>query len=288
MKKVTLRNTSEDGKNLTVTYLPEMGMNMISYKKDDLDVIDQSTQHLFDERFAGLGALIGPHFHRRLPQILPKIENPKAFPHIPKNSEVDPFSHGLGRYAPWQFECDETSIRATLKGDDSWNDIPIKELEGQNFTMTYHAKLSPKGLSIEMSVVSESDSIVGIHYYYHLPKGEGVITTKVKEKYIDKNEIKNIPSDLGFDKDTNTLSCSLNRDLDYTFHPYPDPTVGEIILDAVDYKLKTQFIAPSEECSFQLWHPKGASFVCIEPNTAQDPRHPNLSVSSIKINLQII
>jgi len=288
MKKVTLKNKTADGKNLQVTYLPEMGMNMISYIKNSIEIIDQSTQKLFDERYAGLGALIGPHFHRRRPQILPKIQDPHAFPHISENDTVDPFSHGLARYSAWTYENDDTSIQATLKGDDILNGIPIKDLEGQNFIMKYNAELTPNGLNIDMSVVSDSDSIIGIHYYYHLPKGKGLVTSKVKGKCIAENKTQIIPSDWGYNKQTNTLELSLEDDSDYTFHPFPDPTEGEIILDAVDYKLKTRFITPSEECSFQLWHPKEASFVCIEPVTAQDPRHPNLSVSSIKINLEII
>lgn len=43
----------------------------------------------------------------------------------------------------------------------------------------------------------------------------------------------------------------------------------------------------SEENCWQLYHPEGASFVCIEPISSQDPRHPNLSVSAISIRLAI-
>ena len=63
MNPVILSNKTSKGEVLQATFLPEKGMNMISYKKGTLEVIDQSTKNLFDERFAGLGALIGPHFH---------------------------------------------------------------------------------------------------------------------------------------------------------------------------------------------------------------------------------
>jgi hypothetical protein len=55
-----------------------------------------------------------------------------------------------------------------------------------------------------------------------------------------------------------------------------------------NHPVKTSFVSQNEECSWQLWHPNGASFVCIEPISSQDPRHPNLTVSSIKIDLEII
>ncbi len=282
MTEVTLKNTTPDGQDITVTYLPERGMNMISYKKGSTEIIDQSTHTLFDERSAGLGALIGPHFHRRRPQILPKLA------HIETNGEKDPFSHGIGRYVPWTYKSDATSIKATLKGDDIWKETPLKEIESQDFTMQFEAHLTPNGLEIDYSVVSECDSIIGIHYYYHLPNGTGKIVSKVKDKYIAIDEILNIPDSWGFNRQTHELTYSLDKDTDFTFHPFTDPTEGTVFLDAGDYSLKTHFTSPSEECSFQLWHPQDASFVCIEPVTAQDPRHPNLTVSSIKIHLEIL
>lgn len=60
MKTLTLKN-----KDLTATFLPELGMNLASYKKGDYEAIDQNTQGEFEERFAGLGPLIGPHFHHQ-------------------------------------------------------------------------------------------------------------------------------------------------------------------------------------------------------------------------------
>ena len=47
MKSVTLKCTTPDGKNLQATFLPEKGMNLISYKIDTLEVIDQSTKDNF-------------------------------------------------------------------------------------------------------------------------------------------------------------------------------------------------------------------------------------------------
>ena len=77
--------------------------------------------------------------------------------------------------------------------------------------------------------------------------------------------------------------------MDNTFHPFPHPLNGTIILelDAIDYRLTTKYSSPSQENSWQLYHPKGASFVCIEPLSAQDIRHPNLTTSNILITLQI-
>lgn len=292
MKTITLRNISENGAPLEVTYLPEMGMNMASYKKGDIEIIDQSTKPQFEDNFSGLGPLIGPHFYRRRPEVLPKLADEKAFSHIArikeKDTKTDPFTHGVGRYAPWSYEHDENSIKATLKGSDTWAGLTLKEIEGQDFTMTFTSTLTPKGLNINFSVVSEADSIVGIHYYYHLPQGRGRVIGKVKNQYLDINEIKTIPTTWNFDPSTHELEYILDKHTDFAFHPFPDPTIGDILLDTETYQLRTQFESVSEECSFQLYHPKGASFVCVEPTSAQDPRHANLTVSSIKISLEIL
>lgn len=264
-------------------------MNLISYKWGDIEVIDQSTLASFEERFAGLGALIGPHFHRRRKEVVPHIANEELFPHIARvktKGIFDPFSHGIGRYAPWKTESTPTSVTAKLSGKDEWNGIALAALEGQNFTMQYQADLKPEGLSIKMSVVSDADSVIGIHYYYALPDGKGRVIAYVQNNMIDRNETKPIPSDWHYDEQRR-LVFDLDKDADFTFRPFPDSRKGAILLETTSYNLTTHYSCLCDENSWQLYHPAGASFVCIEPISSQDPRHPNLTVSSLEILLTV-
>ena len=198
----------------------------------------------------------------------------------------EPFSHGIGRYAPWKAIATPNQVSATLTGKDQWKGISLAELEGQNFVMQFKAELKPDGLYLALSVVSDTDSLVGIHYYYHLPKGKGTVYSQVQNQYIDHNERKPLPPSWKLDAQQN-LTYELDSEADFTFHPFPDPLNGVIVLDAVDYRLTTRYSSPSQENAWQLYHPAGASFVCIEPVSSQDPRHPNLTVSNIEIHLQI-
>jgi len=289
MTPFTLKSKTEMGIPLQATFHPERGMNMLSYKLGNLEVIDQSTKEVFEKKYAGLGALIGPHFHRRPLHLIPQNIDENIFPHSKyfKNDErPDPFSHGIGRYAPWKVSYTEENFTAKLSGKDLWNGVPLSQLEGQNFEMQFHGMLTPSGLKLKLSAVSDFDSIVGIHYYYTLPSGRAVIFSQVQNAYIIQNEKKQLPSDWNFDKEHN-LTYPLDQDTDFTFFPYPDPLLGKIILDTETHKLVTTYHSDSEENSWQLWHPKGASFVCIEPVSSQNPRRPNLTVSSIQIELQI-
>ncbi len=289
MSEIILKARNAQGEILQATYLQDKGMNLVSFKKGNLEVIDQSTRSLFDERFAGLGALIGPHFHRRKPEILPKIADESLFPHIARvkaNGVADPFSHGIARYAPWQATATENSVSATLTGKDTWNGVALAALEGQNFTMHYRALLAADGLHIDLDVVSDTDSLVGLHYYYHLPQGMGKVMSSVQAEYRDQQGRKPIPS-AWQGAGTNELVFDLGQEADYTFYPHPHPCEGQITLDAETYKLIVKYTCPSQENCWQLYHPKGASFVCMEPISAQDPRHPNLTVSSLKVHLQI-
>lgn len=295
MTTIVLSNRTPQGEILQATFLPDMGMNMISYKKGEREVIDQSTRPLFDQRFAGLGALIGPHFHRRRAASLPKIADESLFPHIARikaaggNDEeiVDPFSHGIARYAPWQVTATESSLKATLTGKDLWQGVALSALEGQNFTMHYQAELTPLGLQIAIDVVGETDTVVGLHYYYHLPQGRGRVISAVQPTYLGAEGEHPLSAAWQVDAQQ-VMSFDLDEAADYTFHPFPHAREGKIVLDAIDYKLLLTYLSPSQENCWQLYHPKGASFVCIEPISAQDPRHPNLSVSSLKINLEIL
>lgn len=283
---LTLKN-----EHFEAVFLPEAGMNLISFKKNALEVIAQSTKDLFDERFSGLGPLIGPHFHRRNPNIIPPIADESKFPHIErirKKGIQDPFSHGIARYAPWKAETvGDHKIKAILSGKDSWNGSTLAQLEGQNFKMEFEAELTSSGLKIELSVVSEADSLVGIHYYYNLPNGKGKVISKVKDHYIDRGELKKIPPTWGFDG-VKILDFDLSQFADYTFFPSPDPLHTEILLETEEYSLKTTYSCICQENSWQLYHPENARFVCIEPVSSQDPRHPNLTVSGLKLHLEIL
>jgi len=289
MLPIVLKNQSSDGGLLEATFLPERGMNLISFKKGPTEVIDQSTRPQFEARYAGLGALIGPHFHRKRQRTpLPELDRSR-FPHIANlkgDQTADYFSHGIGRYAPWKAEFTDTKVNAVLTGKDVWNDVPLSTLEGQNFKMTYDAELTAEELRIRMTVMSDTDSLVGIHYYYSLPNGQGTITSPVQKNYRDASHtLQSIPQEWLDDK--HNLVFNLKNDVDFTFYPFPNPLEGNILLTTNHYKLETRYSSISQENSWQLYHPAGASFVCIEPISAQDPRHTNLSVSSMNINLKI-
>ncbi len=291
MNPLVLENEAPDGQPLQAFFLPDKGMNLISFKKGDVEVIDQSTRPLFEERFAGLGALIGPHFHRRAERSVPKIKDESLFPHIARvrsKGVQDPFSHGIARYAPWKADIKGNKITAVLTGKDLWNGVPIAELEGQNFKMEFKAELRKTGLFLNLSIVSDTDSLVGIHYYYALPNGRGKIVGEVRDRMLNSmRELVEIPPDLT-PESPNRLMFDLDRDTDFTFRPWPNPLEATITLETDDYTLKTHYQCMCEENCWQLYHPKGASFVCIEPISSLDPRHPNLTVSSLDIHLEIL
>jgi len=203
MQTIILNSQSASGVPLQATFLPEKGMNMISCKMGDIEIIDQTTKEQFERRFAGLGCLIGPHFHTKRQLTNNPELNADKFPHIlniKKNSSNDYFSHGIGRYAPWKATSTQNTVSAELTGKDLFNDIPLSKLEGQNFKMNYSAELRSNGLNIKMSVVSDTASIVGIHYYYHLPENKGKVFARVKNNPINP-ESNDLVFDLDFDLD---------------------------------------------------------------------------------------
>ena len=89
------------------------------------------------------------------------------------------FSHGIGRlYAPGKAVVTQNKVTAILSGKDTWNGIPLAELEGQNFVMRFQAELLQEGLRLNLfsECQSETDSLIGIKtYFYHLPKGIGTV-----------------------------------------------------------------------------------------------------------------
>jgi len=292
MTNIVLNSKTISNIPLQATFSPENGMNMISFKWGDVELIDSSTRALFEERSAGLGALIGPHFHRRQPEIIPKIADESLFPHIARiraKGVTDPFSHGIARYAPWKVSVLENSFSATLSGKDIWNGVSLSVLEGQNFIMNYKGSLDENGLHLKLDVVSDTDSLVGTHFYYQLPQQKGFVRSLVKEKFLDGKEQKIVPENWKDQdkKNKHALLFDLDNEADFTFHPFPNPLEGTIILDTLDYLLQINYKCPCQQNCWQLYHPKGASFVCIEPISAANPRNPNLTVSQIEVNINL-
>lgn len=289
MKTIVLKRELDDGKTLEATFAPDQGMNLISFKKADVEVIDQSTKKLFTERSAGLGALIGPHFHHRRAEIIPKVDDPKLFPHIArvrKKGVQEPFSHGIARYAPWEVKGSKEEFSAHLSGDSEWNGVPLSKLQGQNFVMKMEGGLTSEGLEIELSVVSDTDSLVGFHYYYALPKKKGKVHARVRSKSLVAGEWDRIPSEF-HQKNTHHIELEMDREYDHGFSPFPDPTRGEVTLETPDYNLNVQYKSCCQENCWQLYHPKDESFVCIEPMSAQNPRKPILTASKLSLTLAI-
>ena len=290
MNKIILKNLGLKGEKLQATYLPDDGMNLISYKMNEIEVIDQSTMNLFLERRAGLGALIGPHFYHR--KIIPTNIDPALFPHMKERSKqgiTEPFSHGIGRYVPWKYVNSETQIKAELHGKDLYKGVPLSVFEGQDFAMTYSAKLIPTGLVIEYMIRSENPSVIGLHYYYCI-RGKSSIIGHVGDSYRDQNEWKSIPKSWR-GKRADQLSFDLNQEADFGFIPKKkDPCDHnyQFLLSTGDYSLHVDFHAASEtDVCCQIYHPKESSFVCIEPISARYPPLPELTSSILEVKLEI-
>ncbi len=287
-KLVPLRLQTSDGTTLEAVFSPFFGMNLMSLKKNNIEIIDQSTVNLFIERRAGLGALIGPHFHHREPSSIPAISlSQEDFAHLSyvhRNKIIEPFSHGVGRYAPWEYEATTTGIKANLSGKMSWNGHLLKTLEGFDFAMTYEAELTATGIQIELTVSGERPCLIGLHTYYCLGN-QSRLSAKVQPNYNVKGFFHPIPSQWQ-KKDPSALFLDLNQELDFGFLPL-DKTQGTILYQSNEYSLRFHLRAP-QEISFQVYRPKESSYICIEPLSTKNPRDLNSKSSSISISIDIL
>lgn len=290
MNKITLKNISTNGDPLEATFLPEGGMNLISYRLGDIEVIDQKTLSLYEERMAGLGALIGPHFHHR--QKISRGYDETLFPHIARikaQGVAEPFSHGIARYVPWTYVKSSTQIKAHIQGSDLYKGVPLSQFEGQDFKMSFEARLLESGLHIEYKVESEYPSLVGLHYYYAL-EGKGSIHGSVTPSYRDQKEWKPLPA-AWTQKQGASLYFLLPQEADFGFIPSkktPNDHAYQMIFDTQAYTLHIEYNTSSDdEISCQVFHPKDSSYVCIEPLSARFPPQPKLSYSNLEVKLEI-
>jgi len=285
-----LKNIAPDGDLLEAVYAPEKGMNLVSYRKGNIQVIDQKTAPLFEERCAGFGALIGPHFHEQGNP--PTDYDDSLFPHVKKmkaQGRKDPFSHGIARYVPWKYVKSETQIQAELHGSDLYKGTPLANFEGQDFHMKYSARLLSEGLFISVSISSDNPSLVGLHYYYAF-SGEGNIQGEVENTYRDQKEWKPLLPEWSDTRPTH-LHFKLPQNADFGFVPIHKVETEHdyhLNLNTREYELHLEFNTDSDsEISCQIFHPENASYVCIEPLSARFPPKPKLNQSKLEAKLQI-
>ncbi len=290
MKTTSLKHRSKDGKLLEATFIPTQGMNLISYKKDGIEVIAQSTQDLFDERLSGLGPIIGPHFYHRKAREFPTIVDTTIFPHLKKigyKAGEEPFSHGIGRYVPWNITSSDSSVDAMISGIDTYRGITLAALEGFDFEMHFKAQLDSNGLHIKFSVESEgSPSVCGLHYYYAIDDNNAIVTIDSQGEYNDLGEWKSIPNQW-HNPITKQVHFDLKNPSDYGFIP-PDERHGKALLETKEYHLSIEYSSPTNQNSLQLYHPKDSKFVAIEPISAKNPRNVTALKSSIDVHIDII
>lgn len=292
MKKVVLKHTTRNGSQYQAIFAPSHGMNLLSYTLDGIEVIDQTTHQDFLTTYAGHGAMIGPHFHVRPKDKIPEISHPDRFPQyavMHKKDKPDLFSHGVGRYASWNYENSDTTIRAQISGLDKFEGVTLKEIEGFYFEMTYEAKMTADGLEISLTASSqESPVFVGLHTYYALKDKEGTITANVEDLYNDMGEWKSIPKEWK-SPGSHTLVWDLKNPCDYGFHPLPESkATGKAVLKTGDHQVVVSYKAPNDEHALQFWHPEGADFACVEPGGAKNFRKVVSNKSSIDVHIQIV
>ena len=188
----------------------------------------------------------------------------------------------------------DTQVKAVLHGSDLYKGVPLSTLEGQDFKMTYEARLLMTGLFIEYKIESELPSVIGLHYYYALP-GKGSLHGEVEPTYRDQAEWKPLPK--GWTKGREShLHFSLPQEADFGFVPAiknQNDHDYRMILDTDAYSLHLDFNTCSdEETSFQIFHPqslpsKRSSYVCITPLSARYPLKPKLTRSTLEVKIEI-
>lgn len=286
METLTIVGQTPGHRPIEAVFSPDKGMNMVSLKIGGHQLIDQSTKPLFDERAAGLGALIGPHFHHRPPEAIVPLKDPSLFPHLAVLRErgiTEPFSHGIARYVPWKVvHVTTSSITAELSGSMNYRGVLIKELQGFDFQMTFKAAISEKGISIDLQISGEKPSVVGLHYYYLLKDNQGIVSSQVASALRDKA----LPAELIYNENTQRMTYNCDKPCDWGFIPYPHAKMGWVDFRTGGLKAVVRYVAPADS-SWQMWRPEGASFVCIEPLSTRDPRHPTARVNGLMACIEV-
>ena len=139
-KAVYLMARSDTKKDIEAVVSPDMGMSLLHFSIDRVPILQKSRQNDFLEGRKGFGPLILPHFNQRasFPAVPDNVlKESEHIPYLKKNGITDPFQHGIGRYASWDYEVrideDKISVAGTLTGESTYLGIPVSNIVGYGY-----------------------------------------------------------------------------------------------------------------------------------------------------------
>lgn len=259
MDPIHLSCTLADGIPLRASFDVDKGMNLSSFRLGEKELIHNQQ-----------GFLIGPHFGQR---------NPHMYP----GKESDPLPNGISRQAPWKAELKDDTLVAMIDGKEVWNEKPLAEQEGQGFKQRMTAKLTPEGLHITLSVVSDTDSMIGIDYGWTIPDDNSTLTASVGPYLLAGTDRQ--PTENFFPRNHhNEIEIALQKlQGDFTFYLSPNPVKGHIRLQGADNSVQIIYSCICQENCWRLVRNADTNFVRVQALSAQNPFSPNLTVSSLSI-----
>ena len=278
-----------EDKGVKATFNPQRGLNLMSLIIEGHELIEQSTQKEFLESSRGLGPLIGPHFHHRVIDTIPYLDDgilDKLATKLQFRREAEPFSHGIARYVPWKVTRQQkNSFHAILDSHDTIEGITLGEIEGFDFVMEFEATVSNRELKIVYKAKSSSQPVVvGLHTYYALDHSMKTVDLVGAPFYYDKLNKKSVPPEWLGDRG---LKIPVDKPLDYTFSPRLDKEgFGEVEIRMGGSILLIQAKA-SPDLSFQLYRREDSPFICIEPIAAINPRIVTQKNASIEVRISL-
>ena len=83
------------------------------------------------------------------------------------------------------------------------------------------------------------------------------------------------------------LCFDLKEEADYGFLPLNGHS-GKVLFTTQTHTLQISYQGAIDEVSWQLYHPKDATFVCIEPMSVKNPRGLTTKASSLKVQIEIL
>lgn len=201
--------------------------------------------------------VIGPHCGSRIPALF--------------GGEPDPAPNGAASAAPWSLAHHEAEIRALF---DARAGSAEAAIENQPFTLRVNTGWQHGDLVLNLSHMSETDSVIGLPLALHLPGGRGTVEARVLE---------------GEGRDgQGWMRSPCDQKIDALFLPYPSPRGGSIRLETELYTLKIDYQSVCQEISWHLATAPGREWVTITPFTASHPSKPILSCNRLELRLALV
>jgi len=183
---------------------------------------------------------------------------------------------GEAMAASWEVEKSEEENLTAKHRYEGEGEEQIYQMEGR-------ISWDKEVLVSTLSIVSDTDSLIGPGYCFPLPDGRGRLEGVIKREGFCEGKTVTLSEHSG-----KPVEIDLSHSCSLAVLPYLKPTEGKLLLETKNYQMEILYRSNCEEVSCLIYRPEKGDWICISPVSSKNPWKTNLTVSHVTTEIKFL